>query len=55
MESHGGIMSTGENSTFVHQTYLANLPTELSRSKQDKTAKGIMNLALGSIFVRTCE
>jgi hypothetical protein len=37
MENHGGVvMSTEENSRFVHQSSLAMLPAESSGNKQEK-------------------
>jgi hypothetical protein len=53
MENHGGMMLTEENSWYVHQSSLAILPAESSGSKQEEWAKGMMNLALQSIFVHT--
>jgi hypothetical protein len=43
------------NSSFIHQSSLAILPAELSSRKQEEQVKGMMNLALQSIFVHTCE
>jgi hypothetical protein len=40
---------------FVHQSSLANLPPESAGSKQEERTKGMMNLALWSIFVHTCK
>jgi hypothetical protein len=42
-----------ENAWFVHQISLAILPAESSASKWEERAKGMMNLALRSIFVVT--
>jgi hypothetical protein len=39
MESHGGMITTGENSRFVHQIYLGNLPTEASSCKSGDTQR----------------
>jgi hypothetical protein len=40
MENHGGMMSTEENSSFIHQSSLAVLPEKLSGSKQEERVKG---------------
>jgi hypothetical protein len=55
MENHGGMISTKENSLFVHQSSLSILPAESSSSEQEERAKGMMNLALRSIFAHTSE
>jgi hypothetical protein len=55
VENHGGVMSTGKNSWFVYQSSLAILPAESSGSGREERARGIMNLALISIFVHTCK
>jgi hypothetical protein len=39
MENHGGMLSTEKNSSFVHQSSLANIP-ESSNSKAGRTGKG---------------
>jgi hypothetical protein len=52
--SHGGMMSTAEN-WFVYQSSLAILPAESSGTKQEKRAKGMMNLAFRRIFYGTCK
>jgi hypothetical protein len=54
MENHDWIMSTEENSWFIHQSSLEILPVESSGSKQEEGAKEMMNLALLSIFIHTC-
>jgi hypothetical protein len=41
MESHGGMILTGENSWLVHQSSLAILPAESSSSKQEIWEKGM--------------
>jgi hypothetical protein len=53
MENHDGMMSTEENSLFVHQSSLAIV--ESSSIKQEERSKEIMNLALRSIFVLICK
>jgi hypothetical protein len=40
MENHGGVISTEENSSFIHQNSLAVLPEKLSDSKQEEREKG---------------
>jgi hypothetical protein len=47
MENHDGMMSTEENSLFVHQSSLAIV--ESSSIKQEERSKEIMNLAVRSI------
>jgi hypothetical protein len=49
MENHGGMLSTGENSLFVHQSSLAILPAELSSSKTGGTGEG-NEFSLRSIY-----
>jgi hypothetical protein len=39
MENHGGIISTKENSLFVHQSSLSILPAESSSSEQEEREK----------------
>jgi hypothetical protein len=55
MERHGGMMSTRKNSCLVHQSSLAILPAESYGNKQQERAKGMINMALRSIFVHTCK
>jgi hypothetical protein len=55
MENHGGMISTEENSRFVHHSPLSMLPVESSGSKQEEPTKEIMNLVLLSIFVHSSE
>jgi hypothetical protein len=50
MENQGGIMSTGESSSFIHQSSLAILPAELSGSKQEERAKEMMNFGHAKYF-----
>jgi hypothetical protein len=40
MENHGGKISVGENSWFVHQKFLTILPAESSSSKAIETGEG---------------
>jgi hypothetical protein len=42
MDKHGGIISTEENSRFVHQSSLAILAAESSDRKQEELAKGLI-------------
>jgi hypothetical protein len=51
MEDHGGIISTGENSWFVHQSSLAILPAEFSSSKSGTTGVGNYEFGFRSFFV----
>jgi hypothetical protein len=51
----GGMMLTEENSWFIYQSSLATVPAESSGSKQEELVKGMMNLALQSVFIYTCE
>jgi hypothetical protein len=46
MEDHDEMMSTEENSYFVHQSSLKILSAESSDSKPEEQAKRMMNLAL---------
>jgi hypothetical protein len=39
IESHGGMIVTGENSLFIHQSSLAILPAESSSNKVGGTGK----------------
>jgi hypothetical protein len=53
VETHSVMMSREENIWFVYQSFLVILSKESSSSKQEERAKGMTNLALQSIFVRT--
>jgi hypothetical protein len=55
IENHGRMISTEENSWFVHQNSLAVLPAVSSSSKQEEWAKKIMTLNLLNIFVYTSQ
>jgi hypothetical protein len=55
MENDGGMISTEEQSWFVHQRSLPILTAESSGSNQEERTKEIMNLALRSIFVNTLQ
>jgi hypothetical protein len=55
MKDQARMKLTGENSWLVHHSSLAIVPPELSSSKQEKLAKGMMNLALRMILVYTCR
>jgi hypothetical protein len=50
MENHGGMTQIRENSWFVHQSYLAVLPSHLI-AKQEELAEGNCKFVLRSIFV----
>jgi hypothetical protein len=49
MEINGGMISTGENSSLVHQSFLAILPAETSGIKQ-KWAKKKIEFGLAKYF-----
>jgi hypothetical protein len=53
MVNHSRMISTAENSSFVHQRCLAILPAESSSSKATENGEEIMNLVLRDIFVHT--
>jgi hypothetical protein len=55
MEDHGVMISTEENSCFVHQSSLAVLPAESSSIKQEEGAKETINVALRSVFIHTSQ
>jgi hypothetical protein len=44
MENHGGIVSKGKNSLFVHQSSLAILPVEFPSSIPGGTGEKMMTL-----------
>jgi hypothetical protein len=52
METHDRMTSTGENSLFIHQSYLVVLPAESFSSKAGGTGEKIMNLALSLLIFR---
>jgi hypothetical protein len=55
VENHGGKISRGKNSRFIHQSYLSNLLAELLRSKGGGTAKEMMNFVKGNILFQTSK
>jgi hypothetical protein len=53
-DSHGGMISTEENSSFVHQSSLEILPVVIWY-QGGRTGKGINEFGLAEYFVHTCK
>jgi hypothetical protein len=51
MEKRTGIITTGENSRFVHQSSMAILPEESTSSKSEELGEGSDEFGLRNIFV----
>jgi hypothetical protein len=55
MESHGGMISVGEDSWFVHQSFLESYQESHRQANQEELANENMNFAVRSIFVHTSK